>query len=150
MYGYFSCMHVYEHRQDEGNRFLGAGVRDGCETPYLVLGMKVGPLKEQSMFFTGEPPLQPSFLCLDQPLTTLPITFFIPIGLYWKISIVRSEGDGFFYNWKFLSPHRQAKGLFYYSICSLYICLLKAQFSKLISRGIFLINFLNGAKTSFL
>lgn len=154
MYGYFSCMsasHEYvQYGQEEGNRSLETGVRDDSETPYQVLEMKLGPLKEQPMYLTAEPPLQLSYLCLDHPLITQPLMQFIPVELYWTIPVVRYEGDKFFYNRKFLSPERQAKGLFQYTVCFLYICLLKTQFSKLISQGIFLISFLNGVKTSFL
>lgn len=74
--------------------------------------MKPGPVEEQPVYSTGKPPLQSSFLSLDHPLTILSIMFFIPIELYWRIPIVKSEGDEFFYNWKFLFPQRQAKGLF--------------------------------------
>lgn len=87
--------------------------------------MKLGPLKEQPMYLTAEPPLQLSYLCLDHPLITQPLMQFIPVELYWTIPVVRYEGDKFFYNRKFLSPERQAKGLFYYTVCFLYIYLLK-------------------------
>lgn len=146
-----SVSHEYvQYRQEEGKRSLETGIRDVCETPYYVLEMKLGPLKEQPLYLAAEPPLQLSCLCLDHPLIILPLMSFIPIELYWTIPVVRSEGGEFFHNRKSLSPERQAKGLFQYTVCFLYICLLKPQFSKLISGGIFLINFLNGVKTSFL
>lgn len=129
---YFICMDIFpaclsvsceyvKYSQEEGSRSLETGVRDVCETPYQVLEMKLGPLKEQPMYLTAEAPLQLSCLCLDHPLIILPLTLFIPVELYWTIPVVTSEGDKFFYNRKFLSPEKQAKGLWQYSLFLIYL-----------------------------
>jgi hypothetical protein len=52
-------------------KWASDSIKDGCETPCGFWGLNSGPLEEQSVFLTAEPPLQPpdyremcTFICI--------------------------------------------------------------------------------------